>query len=555
MSIIGSIVEGGTRAARMVETEKRAYPPHWLARLFGDAGYQNAAGITVSGENAWKYAAFYGAIDLISRGVGALPWHLYRRVGEDEREKARNHPLYELIHTRPNPEQTAFIWRQTMQAWCLTWGNAYSEIERNGLDRATALWPLPSNKTKPKRDDDGELVYEVRNPDPVIIPARNVLHIRTLGDGLVGKSPVRLHAEAIGLGMAAQKAGAAFFGNGMRPSGALEHPGHLSEEAFAHLRQQKKEEHGGAENTGKLLILEEGMQYNQMAIPPEDAQYIATMVHQVRDIARIFHVPPHKLADLADATFSNVEEQNLEWVADCLRPWLVNWEQEAEYKLLRPSERPGYYTAFNIKGLLRGNSEARAQFYRELWNIGALTINDIRALEDMNPIEGGDTAYVPLNMVPLSEAENLATMPPDTGGNDDGDAERTRKPLTRLLEDACGRIVRGEVGAIEKAQKRGELPECADDAFGPDHTNWCRDVLVTPLWAAMAVHGRSVDRTDALEAAGDLARRHTREVRAMAGEGGFDEELERWGSAEPPRWAAEIIANMENEHATAETEG
>lgn len=239
--------------------EMRAYPPHWLARLFGE-GSSNAAGINVTQEKALTCAAFYAAVSLVSSSIAQLPLHLYVIGPHGAKEPATGNQLYRVLHRRPNPEQTAYVWRETMQSWALRWGNAYAEIVRNGQGRPVQLWPLPSDTMRVKRIE-GTLIYiqnENTAHERAFLP-HEILHIRTMGDGYVGRSPVALFKEAIGTSLAGENMAASFFGNGMRPGGVLEHPNRLSEKALEHLKSQLAAEHGGSPNAGKTLVLEEGM--------------------------------------------------------------------------------------------------------------------------------------------------------------------------------------------------------------------------------------------------------------------------------------------------------
>ncbi|HET6495468.1 MAG TPA: phage portal protein [Thermoleophilia bacterium] len=373
---------------------------------------QGASGEVVNAETALKFTAFYSAVDLISRDIAKLPLKVYQST-DRLREVARSHPVHSLISTNPNPEQTSFIFRQTMQSDALRWGNAYAEIVRNGAGQPAELWPIDPETMTPERHN-GVLYYVQRGTSGMgAVDADRILHIRGLGDGMVGKSPVALFREAIGMGLAAERAGSALLGSGFRPGGVLEHPGQLGDLAFSHLKESMEKQASGSGKQGRLLIAEEGMKYATLAIDPKDAQYLETRVHQVREIARIFHIPPHKLADLADATFSNVEEQNQEYVDDCLSPWLVQWEQELARKLLNEQERQTLYMKHELGGLLRGNAATRSAFYSSMFNIGAFSINDILEREDMNPIEGGDEHYVPVNLAPSSgpvDDENRAVL-------------------------------------------------------------------------------------------------------------------------------------------------
>jgi len=372
-------------------------------------GGKTASGERVDEESALKYAAFWAAVNRISNDVGKLPTFVMRRLPNDAGfEKAKELQAYKLIHNRPNSYQTPYIFKQTMQSAMLRWGNAYAEIVRGTDGRPLELYPINPAWVSLDISADGKaFVYLVQPPKQTSfrLSPMDCLHIRGMGDGVIAPSPVRLFAESIGLGLGAEKTGSAFFGNMMRPGGNLEHPAKLSDEAYARLKKSMERNNAGSENAGKLMILEEGMKFSSLSIPPNDAQFLETRVHQVQDIARIFNIPPHKLAELSHATFSNIEEQSQEYVVDCLQPHITNWEQECNAKLLMDNERETHEFRFSVDALLRGNSQARAAFYNTLFNIGVMSINEIRSLENLPAIgDEGDVHYVPLNMTTAEEA-------------------------------------------------------------------------------------------------------------------------------------------------------
>lgn len=547
------------RLASRLSSEQRSYPPNWLARLFDEWATTNS-GENVTAETALKFSAFYSAVDLISRAMGQLPLVLMRNLGHDGQERAYNHPTYELLHTRPNPEQTAFTWRQTMQSWVLRYGNAYAEVERNGTGRPSALWPIPSNEMELSRNSADELVYTQRHGGIITgtWSADEIVHIRTLGDGLTGKSPVRLFAEGVGLALAAEHAGAAFFRNGMRASGVMEHPGVLSDNAAKHLLESKTSTNSGADNFGKLLLFEEGMKWNQLTIPPDDAQFLETRVYQVRDVARIFHVPLHKLGDLERATFSNIEEQNIEWVIDCLGPWVVNWEQELSYKLLLPGERAKYNAQFVLEGLLRGNSQARAQFYTSMFNIGVFSINEIRKLENQNPIgDEGDVHYVPLNMTTAKLAAEGPPPKPDTQAAptapDEPDMPMMDKQMAtahrELLLDTAGRLVRMEANAARKALRRPErFRSTLDDLLGNAHELHAIRILLPASTVCWAASGRNGDHPPLSGYLAAFVREHIAELRAQLSSARDPaSEILMWERNAPSRIADRILSELAKE--------
>ena len=373
------------------------------------------SGKVVNADSAMRLSAVYACVRILSESIASLPLHVYQyKNGGKERDP--KHPLYFLLHDAPNSEMTSFIFRETSMAHLLLWGNSYAQIIRDGLNRIVALYPLHPNRMSVNRDDDGKLFYlytPVNNANPnlkdkgqVRLESKDVLHIHGLGyDGLIGYSPIAVARNTIGISIACEEFGASFFANGARLSGILEHPGLIKDPEK--LRQSWQSAYGGSENTGKVAILEEGMKYQQIGIPPDDAQFLDTRKFQIEEIARIFRVPLALINDLEHATYSNVEQQSLNFVIYSLTPWLVRWEQALNKSLFLPIERNQYFVKFNVDGLLRGDYQSRVEGYSKLIQNGVMSINDVRELEDLNPIsdeEGGNLHIVNGNFMKLSQA-------------------------------------------------------------------------------------------------------------------------------------------------------
>ncbi len=369
-----------------------------------------AAGVTVNEYTALNYSAVWAAVQRISGDVGSLPLVLYRRTGNGGKEPMREHPLYRLLHDQPNPEMTAVVFRETLQAHLLTWGNAYAEIEWSKGGQARYLWPIAPNRVTPERDSAGSLYYKIQNSNgtEVEIDTGNILHIPGLGyDGTCGYSPIRMARDSIGLGLATERFGGAFFGNGTTFGGILTHPGRLSEPARKQIRESIKAMHGGPDRALKMGIFEEGMTFTQLGVPPDDAQFLETRKFQVTEIARWYQIPPHMLGDLERATFSNIEEQQIDYTTGTLRRWLVRWEQEVNRKLvLQPNLQ---FVEHNLDGLLRGNIESRYQAYAVGRQWGWLSADDVRAKENMNPLPDNTGAIylVPQNMAPADRINDI----------------------------------------------------------------------------------------------------------------------------------------------------
>lgn len=397
------------------------HPSAWL--LDWSRGRATTAGLSVSPQGALAIAAYYACLRTIAEDVGKLPLLVYRRLSPRGKERATEHPLYNLLHNAPNSDMTAMTFREVLTHHAVGWGNGYAEIVTDGRGEVSALYPIHPSRVALRRDDQGGVVYDVygetvlgaRDVGRVVrLPSENVLHIKGLGaDGLSGYSVAQLAAESLGLSLAAQTFGAAFFGNGTALGGVLEHPGTLSDTAVAHLRESWQTRYGGPENANKPAILEEGMKWTRLGIPPDEAQFLETRQFQVREVARWFRMPPHKIQDLTEATFSNIEQQSIEYVTDTLMPWLVRWEQELRRKLF--AREPDIFAEHLVLGLLRGDQAARAAYYKDLFNVGALSPNDIRELENENPIPGraGDRYYIQMNMTTL---DTVAGEPEGAGG-------------------------------------------------------------------------------------------------------------------------------------------
>lgn len=374
-----------------------------------------AAGKTVNERSAMQLTAVYACVRILAEGIAGLPLHLYKCGKNGSREKAVDHPLYFLLHDEPNPEMTSFVFRETLMTHLLLYGNCYCQIIRDGRGQVTALYPLMPNQMSVDRDEKGQLYYtylrsgeeaDTMKKGTVYLLPEDVLHIPALGfDGLVGYSPIAMAKNSIGVGLACEEYGAKFFANGAAPSGVLEHPGTIKD--ITRLRESWNAIYGGSKNAGKVAILEEGMHYSPISISPNEAQFLETRKFQVDEIARIFHVPPHMIGDLERSTFSNIEQQSLEFVKYTLNPWVCRWEQALTRSLLSPKEKREYSIKFNVDGLLRGDYQSRMNGYAVGRQNGWMSANDIRKLENLDRIsaeQGGDLYLVNGNMIKMTDA-------------------------------------------------------------------------------------------------------------------------------------------------------
>ena len=375
------------------------------------------AGEQVDEKAAMQIPTVYACVRLLAESIAALPLHLYRVTDENgNKEKARDHPLYKILYRQPNPEMTSFVFWETLMTHLLLWGNAYAQIIRNGKGEIIALYPLMPNRMKVERDAKGRLYYEyqtMKEDAPTMkgavyqLDPSEVLHVPGLGfDGLVGYSPIAMAKNAIGLAIAAEEYGSKFYANGAAPSGVLEHPNVLKDPAK--VRDSWNAAFGGSSNAHRVAVLEEGMKYTPISISPNEAQFLETRKFQIDEIARIFRVPPHMVGDLEKSSFSNIEQQSLEFVKYTLNPWVCRWEQALQRALLDDDEKGKYFFRFNVEGLMRGDYQSRMNGYATARQNGWMSANDIRELENLDRIPaelGGDLYLVNGNMLPLSQVE------------------------------------------------------------------------------------------------------------------------------------------------------
>jgi HK97 family phage portal protein len=429
----------------------------------------SSAGKRVNERSAMQMTAVYSCVRILAEAVAGLPLHLYRSKEDGGKEKAIYHPLYLLLHDEPNPEMSSFVFRETLMTHLLLWGNAYAQIIRNGKGEVIALYPLMPDRMTVDRDRDGKLYYEytVSTDDAptvkgtvVRLKPSDVLHIPGLGfDGLVGYSPIAMAKNAIGMAIACEEYGAKFFANGAAPGGVLEHPGTIKDPQ--RVRESWQSTFGGSGNANKIAVLEEGMKYTPIGISPEQAQFLETRKFQINEIARIFRIPPHMVGDLEKSSFSNIEQQSLEFVKYTLEPWLVRWEQSIQRTLFSPDEKKRYFAKFNVEGLLRGDYASRMSGYATARQNGWMSANDIRELENMDRIpaeDGGDLYLINGNMLPLGNAGAFA----DTQPNDDGKEENPDEEVLEVDKqdgDESGESDgnSGENAVPERHHRRGKL--------------------------------------------------------------------------------------------------
>lgn len=391
-------------------------PANWLVDLFG--GGPTKSGITVTPETSLGLPAMWSAVSLWSQTIGMLPLQIFTEI-DGNKQIDKTHPTYRLLHNKPNKDMTSYIWRMTSMIHAILWGNAYSLIEFDNMVRPTSITPFHPRNVDVRVDDNGKIWYVFTLPsgETLTKDSSNVLHIMGFStDGITGKSLITALRENIGLGLAAQEFGADFYGRGAKLDAVIEMDKPLSKEGRELLRSSWVSKHGGLDGE-RLGILDVGMKYNEIGIPPDDSQFIETRKFSVTDIARITRIPPPLLYDLEKSNLANITNLLASFVKFSLNPWLANWEQELNDKLFWDKEKNNTFVEFNVEALLRGDIKTRSEAYQKLIQIGVMNPNEARQLENWNKYEGGDTFFMPLNIQPIG------TPPKSNGQGKKQDAE------------------------------------------------------------------------------------------------------------------------------------
>lgn len=440
--------------------------------LISDSGSWTYTGISTTGQNvnqasSMTYSAVWAAVRAISEGVASLPLQVFRRGHDGSRSKANDHPLYRILHDQPNPEMSALTFRETLMGHALVWGNGYAEIVRDkNSGRVQQLWPLDPSQVEPVRDENGELFYKYGS---VIFLPSEILHIKGLSfDGVKGYSVIAQAKNSIGLGMAVEEFGSTFFGQGGKPAGVISVPGKLNSEAIQNMRKSWEDMHATVKNAHRVAILQNGVTYQTIGTPPDDAQWIASRQFQLQEVARWFKIPASKIGAGA-GTYSSLEQDNLAFLQETLRPWLIRWEQEINFKLISSLDQ--LYAEHNQDALLRGDTAGRSAFYASALSWGWLSRNDVRALENLPPFEGGDAYMIPKNMDPafgpgqtpaaVDQAKTLGQMPTQAPAPDPTPApapQQNNFGFAKLLEAARKQIRKIEANHLARiSNKPGEF--------------------------------------------------------------------------------------------------
>lgn len=473
-SILSGIV-GESRARLGQSFHVSQTPPGYVDEW---SGWDTAAGIRISPETALEINAVYACVRVLAETLAQLPLILYRRRPDGRgKDRATDHPLYAILHDLPNPEISSFEFREALMGHLATWGNAYAEIDWLEDGTVGGLWPLRPDRMESVERVNGELTYYYRLPKQggmKALAGYRVMHIRGLSyDGIVGYSPIQVQRQTLALGKAAEEYGSRFFANDARPGGVLEHPGELSDRAYKRLQESWEKRHQPLEGKHRVAILEEGLQWKNVGLPPEDVQFLQTRKGATNDVARIYRMPPHMIQDLEHATFSNIEHESINFETFTMGPWFARWEHAIARDLLLPGERSELYAEFLVDALLRGDTASRYEAYATARQNGWMSANDIRERENMNPIENGDVYLVPLNMIPADMVGDLGTpqgMESDVRTQGSGEARsmphetraaqsamvrhRLQMAHFSLYHDVAARVLRREANDVGNAARR-----------------------------------------------------------------------------------------------------
>jgi len=450
-----------------------AEPAKWFKNLMGGAVAES--GIRVDEQGALRLSTVFACVKVISETLAMLPLPVYRRMRPRGKERIDEHILFELLNIAPNPEMTAYTFKETIQAHILTWGNGYAEIEEGPNGQPKALWPLRPDRVRPERRQDGRIWYDLTLPGGAgnkWLPSRLIFHIPGLGfNGLMGYSPIAIMRDQVGLALAAERYGSRYFRQGTRPNLVLEHPTALDENDVKTIRQAVETAHGGLEKAFRLMVLEEGVTLKDIGLSHVDIEFIATRKFQIAEILRAYRMPPHKVQEMEDATYDNIEHQAIEFVSDCLMPHCERWKQNIALQLMTPTERRQIFCEVLINALLRGAIIDRFEAYRKALDAGWLNADEVRDMENLNPIpnRGGEDYYKPLNMIAVA-GPNAASQQAAVSGNRSFQIEEKRKEIRvarsvalreringayhRIFSESATRILRKEVADIRRAVKK-----------------------------------------------------------------------------------------------------
>lgn len=506
--------------------EKRSYSvddDYWYSPVIRPA----TSGVAVDENTAFKNSVVWSCIRVISETIASLPLFVYRRLPGGGKEKSLDHPFHRLLHVQPNPQMTAFQWRETMMAHVLSWGNHYSFLDWARNNSLLGIWPLRPDRMKVFINGD-ELFYVYRpiepgSPNEVVYAADEILHVPGLGyNGIMGYSVIGMAREAIGVSMASEELAGRFFSNDATPPLVLKHPQRLNDEVFKRLKASWEESHGGLTNKWKPAILEEGVTVEKLSMPYTDSQFLETRKFQTVEICRFFRVPPHMIQDLDRATFSNIEQQSLDFVVNTIRPWLVRLEQAYLVKLFGKMAQRDFFVEHVVEGLLRGDIASRYQAYSIGRQWGWLSADDVRELENMNPLPAGQGKIylVPLNMVPADKFEEMTTkqetMNPAPAEKSDEDEKEDKekeelqsrvealkaqvevyksREIGRAVQDSVRSVVEAETLQIRQALRTSETSEIFELTLD-EYYDQLRNEMTSRLTPVVSAWQAFIDSTE-----------------------------------------------------------
>lgn len=484
-----------------------------------NAMYKTKSGVSVSPTKSMSLSAYYACMKNIAEDLGKMPLHIFSKDENDNKTLLLDNDIHQMFTMQPNPDMSPMTLKEVVTAHAVGWGNGYAEIIRNGRGKPKRLYPIHPSNVVISRREDLTIWYKVtkcdslgRTMETVEIPARNMLHIKGLGpDGLSGYSPAYTFAkESLGTALATQQFGGAFFGNGSQHGGILMYPNALKRESVDKLTDSWDKRHKGSDNAFKIAVLEEGMKWQSTSIPPKEAQFLEVRQFQVEDVCRWFRMPPHKVQHLLRSTFNNIEQQNIDYVTDTLQPWIIRWEEEVQIKLLNSDPRK--FASFQFQSLLRGDSKSRAAYYKAMVNLGAMTPNEVRKFEDMNPGEQFlDEYFMQANITtvksiaagnPNNASQNQPTVssPEEDLGEKPSKEEKPGAILfSPLIKKALETADNKESKARHRATNKGEeYFNSWQQDFYASHSSYAYDLVSPIVETYLTVSGKEVESSVAL---------------------------------------------------------
>ncbi|OPA77505.1 phage portal protein [Paenibacillus selenitireducens] len=388
-----------------------------------DGGGRTRSGELITTETAMLNSNVYTVASILGGDIGKFPLQVFKRVGDNIRRDT-NHPVSKLLGKRSNPHMTAYTFKETMKLHCVVWGNAYAEIEFGEDGYPKALWPLDPGRTDVMTDLEGNVWYVTTLPNGSRrkLTVDQVLHFKSIGrSGLKGITPIEVIREELGIQKAQKKFLGSFYGNGTTVGGVLnvESDKPLTGAAKDRIRDEWAKINSGLDNMARVAILDNTTKYQALGMPLKDAEFIDSSKFGIAEVAKIYKVPGYKLG-ISDVKYSNMENQSLEYVKNTLQPIVTNWEMEIDTKLFTETEQKKYYVKFNMTSELRGDSATRAAFYKAMLEIGVLTINEVRLMEELDQIgPDGDKHFINLNLVNLANMDQYQNARAGTKGGED----------------------------------------------------------------------------------------------------------------------------------------